>query len=917
MPDGASTATHAKETAHKQQPALPVVRGPEALIEQLPLLTPSAQRAVLDPGRARPADILALQRVAGNRAVSRLIQTRLTVGAVGDRYEQEAGRVAEQVANGQRSAVSGQAGVQRQEEEEEVQTKPLAPRKEEEETIQTSRAAAAGDFEASSEFESQLSATRGEGHPLPANVRGQMEAGFGADLSDVRVHTGSQAAQLNRQVSARAFTHGKDIYLGAGQPDFASQEGKRLLAHELTHTIQQTGGRARRQEEEEQKVQMQPVGRLEVSATPQGEIRRTPAVFGEASKKIVKLKAGRKLRGKSAWKCILTGIGTYSKLADDDLTGRDRTLGELENNMVAWHESWQKRRKKLFYSKKKSDNKKAEALRELGKLMGVERREVLEAGKGGLTVPTSKTVEDVAEPGLTTKAKAGLLMLQKGQDILVYEDAQLQKQKSTDGTVILVVDGNRAYFPVVCHILKESGSALLIQYPTEMSRGGQETWKTGWVDKAKVTITGTEGVSQPREDIQYSAQTNAPLFPRTPSTQDVEQGGLGDCYLIAALLSIVSDNPNNIKNMMVDNLDGTVTVHLYDVARPKDQAKTFTDRYIKIDKSTAIWKDTKRDVYARGALWVKLLEKAYAAAGYTGGESATRTPSFGAIAGGQSWIAWEHLTGKEAKREEMSTSVSTEETKYLPKISGSVIKPPWDDKRYNKTYPQEKKWVDRGRMTADRAFLNYSSYHILGKRLDYLDKWMAYLRTVDVEKEVKAIAAKGPGKYAPFAEIRLNDFETLFNTRHPLDGSVAQVIVKWLADNQLYPGRRGSGKYTKKQLAFFTSIETALTNHRHVALGTKETVGRVTQGTGHSAGESKSKGLVGGHAYAVLNYGYGPGKVRDSSAGEVRWVKVRNPWGHYGRVYEQDKAKPSEEIAEFWLDLSEVTKRFESLYVVK
>jgi hypothetical protein len=211
----------------------------------------------------------------------------------------------------------------------------------------------------------------------------------------------------------------------------------------------------------------------------------------------------------------------------------------------------------------------------------------------------------------------------------------------------------------------------------------------------------------------------------------------------------------------------------------------------------------------------------------------------------------------------------------------------------------------------------YSSYHILGKNLGYLDKWMTYLETVDVEKEVRAIAAKGPGGYAQFAEIRLNDFETLFNTRHPLDGNVAQAIVKWLADNQLYPGTRGSGKYTKKQLAFFKTIETALTNHRYVALGSKETVGRVTQGTGHSAGEAKSKGLVGGHAYAVLKYGYGPGKVQDSKAGEVRWVKVRNPWGHYGRVYEHGKAEPNEETAQFWLDLSEVTKRFESLYVVK
>ena len=94
--------------------------------EQLDLL--ALQRAVLDPAQAAPGDILGLQRTAGNRAVNHLIQTKLTVGGAGDRYEQEADRVAEQVVSSQRSIVpsaSHQPGVQRQGEEEEIQTKPL------------------------------------------------------------------------------------------------------------------------------------------------------------------------------------------------------------------------------------------------------------------------------------------------------------------------------------------------------------------------------------------------------------------------------------------------------------------------------------------------------------------------------------------------------------------------------------------------------------------------------------------------------------------------------------------------------------------------------------------------------------------------------------------------------------------------
>jgi hypothetical protein len=66
-----------------------------------------------------------------------------------------------------------------------------------------------------------------------------MEPRFGADFSGIRVHAGSEAAQLNQVLGARAFTHGQDIYLGAGAEAPGSEAGNRLLAHELTHVVQQ------------------------------------------------------------------------------------------------------------------------------------------------------------------------------------------------------------------------------------------------------------------------------------------------------------------------------------------------------------------------------------------------------------------------------------------------------------------------------------------------------------------------------------------------------------------------------------------------------------------------------------------------------------------------------------------------------
>jgi hypothetical protein len=127
--------------------------------------------------------------------------------------------------------------VQRVEEEEELQMKP-----------EVQRASSGAGFEVEGEFEQQLAASRGGGSPLPSEVRSFMEPRFGADFSGVRLHTGGESAQLNRSVSAQAFTLGQDIYLGEGKDDLESAQGKELLAHELTHTIQQTGGIQRKVE---------------------------------------------------------------------------------------------------------------------------------------------------------------------------------------------------------------------------------------------------------------------------------------------------------------------------------------------------------------------------------------------------------------------------------------------------------------------------------------------------------------------------------------------------------------------------------------------------------------------------------------------------------------------------------------------
>ena len=87
---------------------------------------------------------------------------------------------------------------------------------------------------------SRLEQNAGKGRALPEKTREEMQSSFGHDFSDVNIHTGAEAVEMNRELGAQAFTHGRDIYFNSGKYNPESSNGKHLLAHELTHTVQQT-----------------------------------------------------------------------------------------------------------------------------------------------------------------------------------------------------------------------------------------------------------------------------------------------------------------------------------------------------------------------------------------------------------------------------------------------------------------------------------------------------------------------------------------------------------------------------------------------------------------------------------------------------------------------------------------------------
>lgn len=235
-----------------------------------------------------------LQRVIGNHAALRAlrsarVQAKLTVSSPDDSYEQEADRVAERVMG------MPEPDISRQEENEELQTSPLAdqisplvqtqpeaeeaqrqpeeeeepaqaqflqkqeeeemqkqPEKEEEpvqaKLLQRREERAAVEKKSNSvqegrgaSLESSINSIRGGGRPLTQSARFFFEPRFGADFSGVKVHTDENANHLAKSINAKAFTIGRDIVFGSGQYSPESPPGKQILAHELTHVIQQAG----------------------------------------------------------------------------------------------------------------------------------------------------------------------------------------------------------------------------------------------------------------------------------------------------------------------------------------------------------------------------------------------------------------------------------------------------------------------------------------------------------------------------------------------------------------------------------------------------------------------------------------------------------------------------------------------------
>ncbi len=168
--------------------------------------------------------VMYFHQTLGNREVQRLfkagkLQAALKIGQPNDIYEQEADRVADQVMRMPTPLLSRKRGGCAKEEELNIRRKPES---------------SVSDSSLPSNFMSSL----GAGQPLDRTSRDYFETRFGMDFSHVRVHSGAGAAESAASINARAYALGNNVVFGAGQYQPNTIQGKRLLAHELTHVAQ-------------------------------------------------------------------------------------------------------------------------------------------------------------------------------------------------------------------------------------------------------------------------------------------------------------------------------------------------------------------------------------------------------------------------------------------------------------------------------------------------------------------------------------------------------------------------------------------------------------------------------------------------------------------------------------------------------
>jgi len=216
-----------------QQPAISAVQKADLKEEEKPV-----QKAAEKKEEDKP-----LQKAAVKKEEEQPIQ-KAAVEKEEDKAVQKAPEKEEDQPLQKASEREKEEPVQKDPEKEEEERVQMASDNDKEEEGVQAKEGVAKQFSGSAAVSTQLAKGSSSGMPLPSPIRQNMESGFGTSFQQVRIHTDANAVEMSRAIGAKAFTHRHDIYFNSGYFSPQSQNGQHLLAHELTHVVQQNGGQS-------------------------------------------------------------------------------------------------------------------------------------------------------------------------------------------------------------------------------------------------------------------------------------------------------------------------------------------------------------------------------------------------------------------------------------------------------------------------------------------------------------------------------------------------------------------------------------------------------------------------------------------------------------------------------------------------
>ncbi|ANH67559.1 C2 family cysteine protease [Mitsuaria sp. 7] len=391
------------------------------------------------------------------------------------------------------------------------------------------------------------------------------------------------------------------------------------------------------------------------------------------------------------------------------------------------------------------------------------------------------------------------------------------------------------------------------------------------------------------------------LFPVDPSPDHVRQGPIGDCFLLAPAASVAAMNPGLIRAMMREQGAEKVIVRLFEVAGTPGR-KTFTPRYMAVDKSI-LKRSNGQPRYASGALWVQMLEKAYAMSGLGSRQGrANDRNTYENLEGGRSDEALEILLGREVRVDRLDGDDSDPENPRNEFRHHNRDDMPWSD--------AEMERIDLA--AAGKAPWEDSVTHVwFGGDKDLTRRWRAFVKGDGIRNrfEDNQVLLRDRSRRSYEEAVTLEDIDETMSASG-LPSGIKSAINQYLRDGQLLPGRRGTGRYTREHIALYEKVRKACMAGKAVTADTPGVISVDQTNSGESAREPKGGGLVGNHSYSVLAV---------KTEADVRYVQVRNPWGRYGRIYVAGASGVlAPQVVEqgdgrSWIELVDFQKRFKQI----